>query len=95
MTVNNTTSSYNNDCGNQDQFKGAVTLNHVTAEYNYYGTAEGIDIETTGTVTFLSTLGENTVYYGNSLGRIDHGWRGGLDQQAFLHQQRPDQPGYR
>ena len=34
-----------------------MTLNHVTAEYNYYGTAEGIDIETAGTVTFLSTLG--------------------------------------
>ena len=68
VTVNNTPSNYNNIAGIQIRSKGAVTLNHATAEYNTYGTAEGIDIETSGTVTFLRTLGENSVQSNTSLG---------------------------
>ncbi len=68
VTVNNTLSNRNDFAGIQIRSKGAVTLNHVTASSNSYGTAEGIDIVTSGTVTFLSTLGENEVEYNNSLG---------------------------
>ncbi len=52
--------------------RGAVTLNHVVASSNNYGTASGISITSSGSaaVNILGTLGENTTSGNNGNGTI-------------------------
>jgi hypothetical protein len=59
VTLNNIYSDSNAIAGVDITSKGAVTLNHVTASNNNFGTANGISINTTGAVTIASTLGAN------------------------------------
>ncbi len=70
VAVSNAESRNNYLAGVVINTRGAVTLNKVTASDNYYGTADGINITSTGTgaVSILGTLGQNYASGNNGYG---------------------------